>query len=476
METAGDKATANKWMVFLAIGVGSMMGSLDSSIVNTILPVIRTAFKADVAGIEWVVTVYLLVVSGLLLSFGRLGDLRGHKSVYVYGFVIFITGSALCGLAPNQVLLTVFRALQAIGAAILVSNAPAILTMTFPPSQRGQALGLQSTMTYIGLTAGPPLGGLLTARFGWRYVFYINVPICLIALTLSLRYIPHLKPAARAERFDLAGAATFIAGLVALLLALNQGQDWGWLSAAVLGLMAAAALLLFLFVQLELHRPDPMLDLGLFRSRLFSAAAATAVLNYVCLYTVLFLLPFYLIQGRGLGPDQAGLVMTVQPLVMAVSAPISGWLSDRIGSRLLSTLGMAILAFGMFRLSRIGAASPLSSVTLGLGIVGLGTGTFIAPNTSALMGAAPRQRQGVAGGVLATARNVGMVLGVGLAGAIFTTVQAHERSAGQAAALLHGITAGFIVAMFIAAAGVVTSLVRGAAMPRLEEVQADRAA
>ncbi len=476
METAGDKATANKWMVFLAIGVGSMMGSLDSSIVNTILPVIRTAFKADVAGIEWVVTVYLLVVSGLLLSFGRLGDLRGHKSVYVYGFVIFITGSALCGLAPNQILLTVFRALQAIGAAILVSNAPAILTMTFPPSQRGQALGLQSTMTYIGLTAGPPLGGLLTARFGWRYVFYINVPICLIALTLSLRYIPHLKPAARAERFDLAGAATFIAGLVALLLALNQGQDWGWLSAAVLGLMAAAALLLFLFVQLELHRPDPMLDLGLFRSRLFSAAAATAVLNYVCLYTVLFLLPFYLIQGRGLGPDQAGLVMTVQPLVMAVSAPISGWLSDRIGSRLLSTLGMAILAFGMFRLSRIGAASPLSSVTLGLGIVGLGTGTFIAPNTSALMGAAPRQRQGVAGGVLATARNVGMVLGVGLAGAIFTTVQAHERSAGQAAALLHGITAGFIVAMFIAAAGVVTSLVRGAAMPRLEEVQADRAA
>jgi EmrB/QacA subfamily drug resistance transporter len=476
METAGDKATANKWMVFLAIGVGSMMGSLDSSIVNTILPVIRTAFKADVAGIEWVVTVYLLVVSGLLLSFGRLGDLRGHKSVYVYGFVIFITGSALCGLAPNQILLTVFRALQAIGAAILVSNAPAILTMTFPPSQRGQALGLQSTMTYIGLTAGPPLGGLLTARFGWRYVFYINVPICLIALTLSLRYIPHLKPAARAERFDLAGAATFIAGLVALLLALNQGQDWGWLSAAVLGLMAAAALLLFLFVQLELHRPDPMLDLGLFRSRLFSAAAATAVLNYVCLYTVLFLLPFYLIQGRGLGPDQAGLVMTVQPLVMAISAPISGWLSDRIGSRLLSTLGMAILAFGMFRLSRIGAASPLSSVTLGLGIVGLGTGTFIAPNTSALMGAAPRQRQGVAGGVLATARNVGMVLGVGLAGAIFTTVQAHERSAGQAAALLHGITAGFIVAMFIAAAGVVTSLVRGAAMPRLEEVQADRAA
>ena len=476
METAGDKATANKWMVFLAIGVGSMMGSLDSSIVNTILPVIRTAFKADVAGIEWVVTVYLLVVSGLLLSFGRLGDLRGHKSVYVYGFVIFITGSALCGLAPNQILLTVFRALQAIGAAILVSNAPAILTMTFPPSQRGQALGLQSTMTYIGLTAGPPLGGLLTARFGWRYVFYINVPICLIALTLSLRYIPHLKPAARAERFDLAGAATFIAGLVALLLALNQGQDWGWLSAAVLGLMAAAALLLFLFVQLELHRPDPMLDLGLFRSRLFSAAAATAVLNYVCLYTVLFLLPFYLIQGRGLGPDQAGLVMTVQPLVMAISAPISGWLSDRIGSRLLSTLGMAILAFGMFRLSRIGVASPLSSVTLGLGIVGLGTGTFIAPNTSALMGAAPRQRQGVAGGVLATARNVGMVLGVGLAGAIFTTVQAHERSAGQAAALLHGITAGFIVAMFIAAAGVVTSLVRGAAMPRLEEVQADRAA
>jgi len=452
-----------KWFVLLAIGVGTFMSALDGSVVNTVLPVVRGTFGSDVATVEWVVTIYLLVVSGLLLSLGRLGDLRGHKAVYVFGFAVFVVSSALCGLAPNVTALIAFRALQALGAAMLFANSPAILTKNFPAAQRGQALGLQATMTYLGLTVGPSLGGWLTVQFGWRSVFYINVPVGSLALLLSLRFIPRVaeRAAEHGERFDLVGAATFMSGLVALLLGLNQGHAWGWTSPAILILFAVATLLLGAFLIIERRVPSPMLDLSLFQHRLFSAAVGSAVLNYICLYSITFVLPFYLIQGRGLNPAQAGLLLTAQPLIMAIAAPLSGTLSDRIGSRALSTLGMSILAAGLFLLSRIGPDTPLSSVAVALAVVGLGIGIFISPNTSALMGSAPRHRQGIASGVLATARNVGMVLGVGLAGAIVTTILTQGQAMGSTTALFEGVSAAFLVASGVAGLGILTSAVRG---------------
>ncbi len=458
-----------RWWVLLAIGVGTFMSALDGSVVNTILPVIRTALRSDVAAVEWVVTIYLLAVSGLLLSFGRLGDLRGHKRIYVTGFGIFLAGSALCGAAPTIGALTVFRALQAIGAAMLFANSPAILTKNFPPSERGRALGLQATMTYLGLTAGPALGGWLAGWLGWRSVFYINVPVGLLALALSQRFIPSDSGTERGrhvERFDVLGAALFLLGLIALLLGLNQGHAWGWTSWPILGLLLGAALALAIFIWIELRTPSPVLDLSLFRRRIFSAAAASAVLNYICLYSITFLLPFYLILGRGLTPGQAGLILTAQPLVMAVVAPLSGALSDRIGSRLLSTLGMAILAVGLYLLASLGPNSPYWQVAASLAVAGLGTGIFISPNTSALMGAAPPGRQGIASGILATARNVGMVLGVGLAGAVFTSVLAGGATgtatpAGDPA-IFAATRASFLVAAFFAVAGTIVSATRGA--------------
>ena len=457
-----NPGSPRKWWIFLAIGIGTFMSALDGSVVNTILPVIRTFFSSDVAAVEWVVVIYLLVVSSLLLTFGRLGDLRGQKTIYVSGFLIFIAASALCGLAPTVTLLIVARGVQAMGAAMLFANAPAILTKAFPPQQRGQALGMQATMTYLGLTAGPSLGGWLAQAYGWRSVFYINVPIGLIAFGLSLAFIQAEKPeAGRSERFDWAGAVLFSAGLVALLLGLNQGHAWGWTSPAILGCLVSALVLLGVFIRVEARTQDPMLDLSLFRQRIFSAGAASALLNYICLYSVLFLMPFYLIQGRGLNPAQAGLLLTAQPLVMAVAAPLSGSLSDRIGSRLLSTLGMAILAVGLFMLSRLDGSSGNPAILGSLAVTGLGTGMFISPNTSALMGSAPRQRQGIASGILASARNVGMVLGIGLAGAIFTSVIAVQGDAGLYDAVHLGLLAGAAVAVL----GVVVSSTRGGKSP-----------
>ena len=444
-----------KWLIFIAVGVGAFMGAIGTSVVNIVLPVVSNDFSVDVSTIEWVITVYLLVVSGLLLSFGRLGDLRGHKVVYVWGFVIFTLASPLCGFAQNAPMLIAARALQALGAAMVFSNSPAILTKNFPATQRGQVLGLQSMMTYLGLTVGPSLGGWLTMQFSWRAVFFINLPIGLLAIWLSIRFIPQDAPSEDPESFDLIGAATFMIGLVLLLFALDQGYAWGWTSPSIVAMLIAAFVTGAIFLRIEQRVASPMLDLSLFRQRLFSAAAASAVANYICIYSVLFLTPFYLIQARGFDPAQAGLLLTAQPVLMAISAPLSGTLSDRIGSRLLGTLGMAILAFGAFLLSWLGAASSQAEVVIALAVVGLGTGIFSSPNNSALMGAAPRHRQGIAASVLATARNGGMVLGVGLAGAIFATVQTQFGGT-----IFDAISAGLLAAAIVTLFGAMTSAVR----------------
>ncbi|MBN1303738.1 MAG: MFS transporter [Anaerolineales bacterium] len=437
--------TRNQWLILLAMGVGTFMSALDGSVVNTILPVLQNHFQTDVATIEWVVTVYLLLVSGLLLSVGRLGDLRGNKNTYVAGFILFVLSSALCGLAPRPIFLIAGRGLQAFGAAMLFANSPAILTKNFPAIQRGQVLGLQGMMTYLGLTTGPFLGGWLAESFGWQAVFYINVPVGLLAILLSWFFIPEDKPVGESEPFDLWGAVSFMAGLIALLLGLNQGHHWGWGSGVVLGLLSASLLILGAFIWIEAHSKAPMLDLSLFRNRIFRTSSASPLLNYICVYSVLFLLPFYLIRGRGFSPSQTGLILTSQPLMMALTAPLAGAISDRIGSQKPTTLGMVILATGIFWLSRLGLQAPIAQIVPGLMLCGLGTGLFVAPNNSALMGAAPLNRQGIASGVLALSRTTGMVLGVGLTGAIFTTALA-SGGENDPATIVQAVKAGMVFA------------------------------
>jgi len=451
-----EAASDRRWSVLTAIGVGTFMSALDGSVVNTVLPVLGRELHASVAAIEWVATVYLLVVSALLLGVGRAGDLRGHKRMYIGGFVLFVIGSALCGLARSAHMLVAMRALQGVGAAMLFANSPAILTKAFPAEQRGRALGAQATFTYLGLTAGPSLGGWLADAFGWRAVFYINVPVGAIGIILGLRAIEDDRPEKKGERFDYSGAALFTAGLVSLLVALDQGHAWGWRSPATWSLLVLAAALLAVFVRFERRRSDPMLDLTLFRSRVFSAATVSGLLNYICVFSVLFVVPFLLIEGRGLDTSHAGLVLTAQPIVMAIVAPISGALSDRIGSRSLATAGMLILAAGLFIIARLAPTGSLFVIAGGLAVVGLGVGLFASPNNSALMGAAPRHRQGIAAGVLATARNVGMVLGIGVSGAVFTTILAR----GGPHALVRGVQASLYVSAALAAIGAVTAFVR----------------
>jgi len=448
---------AIKWWILLAVGTGTFMSALDISVVNTILPVVSKVFGADVATIEWVVIIYLLLVSGLLPIFGRLGDMYGHKPIYLLGFAIFIVSSVLCGLSPTIIYLIIFRGLQALGAAMLSANSPAILTKNFPDEQRGQALGLQATMTYLGLTAGPSLGGWLTDLISWRAVFFINLPVGLAALALSIGFIPKDQHSHNSEKFDWGGALLFMSSLIALLLALNQAHNWGWTSLLTIGLISSALILFGLFVYLESHVSNPMIDLRLFTHRVFSLSVTSAVINYICVYAIVFLMPFYLIAAREFSPAQAGLILTAQPIVMAIIAPLSGTISDRIGTRTLTVLGMTILAAGLLLLSRLNPISPISEIMLALSVCGLGIGIFISPNTSALMGSAPRARQGIAAGIMATSRNVGMVLGVGLAGAVFNTVVAQFPQPVEASRYL-AISYSFMVATVIAVIGIFTAL------------------
>jgi EmrB/QacA subfamily drug resistance transporter len=457
-EALPPPADSRRWHVLAAIGIGTAMSAVDASIINTVLPLLRRDLGTTVAGVQWVATVYLLTVSALLLAVGRAGDLHGLKRMYLGGFAVFGLGSVLCGLAPSARVLVAMRAVQGAGAAMLFANGPAILTRSFPPEQRGRALGAQGTFTYLGLMVGPALGGWLASALGWRSVFFINVPVAIVGIAYAIRTIPHDVPSASRERFDVGGAIAFAAGLLALLIALNQGHAWGWTAPATLGLMAAAVVVLGAFLRLQRRRPDPVLDLSLFRSRVFSAATGSALLNYLSVYCVTFVVPFLLVQGRHLDMARAGIVLTAQPIVMAVVAPFSGALSDRIGSRVLAVGGMLVTSVGALLLAAAAPRAPLTAIAGGLAVVGLGVALFVSPNNSALMGSAPRHRQGIAGGVMATARNLGMCLGIGLSGAVFTTVLQHRGGLESQAALIPAVQACLYVAAGVGVLGSAVSL------------------
>jgi len=460
----------NKWQVLGAVGAGTFITALNASMLNLAVPFIGAYFQAAMPVVEWVLMGYLLVISTLLLTLGRLGDMYGFRKIYLLGCLIFAAGSVFCGLAPSIYLLIAFRLFQGIGAAMVMAVGPAILTAAFPPQERGKAMGMLGVFVASALGFGPTLGGLLLNYAGWQTLFYLNVPLSLIVavwIVLVLAPGPRLQ-----QRFDLPGAAALFIALGSLLLAFSHGEEWGWTSGAILGLILAAAVFFPLFVRQELTCAAPMMELRLFKNRLFTAATVSAVFNFIVQYMVVFLLPFFFKEVLRLDAARAGLLLSAFPLVILVVSPLSGTLSDRIGSRGLSSLGMAVSAAALLLLSRLTPASAWPEIVWPLVLLGLGNGIFQSPNSSALMGSVSRSHLGVASGMLATARNGGMVLGVALAGVVFNhRLPVHlaglvEGGVTQAAAAAPAFAAALHDAMLVGAAvavaGIFTSLVRGA--------------
>jgi EmrB/QacA subfamily drug resistance transporter len=447
------------YSAFAGLAVGAFMGPFDTNIVNSMLPVLNQEFQVGISTTQWILTINMLIQSSLMLSFGRLGDMRGHKLVYVSGLMVFMLGALLCGLAPTAELLIAARAVSALGSSAMWSNSAAILVHSFPSAQRGRAMGLQSMMVQLGASCAPPVGGLLTTVLDWRAIFWVSIPLALVAVVLSLRFIERDRPSGRRERFDLGGAALYMFGLMAILLALSQGHLWGWISPEVFVCLSIGFALLGGFVALEPRLAQPMLDLRLFRERAFASPVLTGVVNFVCTSSIVFLLPLYLMLGRSLSPAEAGLILITQPLVMASITVLSGSLSDRIGSRLPVTLGMLLLASGLFLLSRFDAATPLPLLIATLVLNGLGVGMFNAPNSSAVMSAVPSSQRGVAAAILSTARTLGNTLGLGLAGAIFSTVLG-ERELTNPTYVVQAVSAAFLTASLLALVGAAISSTR----------------
>ena len=416
---------------------------------------------------------YLLVVGSLLLPFGRLGEVLTFKRVYVSGFAIFTIASVFCGAAPNIEALVAFRAVQAVGAAMLMAMGPAITARTFPASERGRALGLNGISVAIGLSLGPALGGLLTQAATWRAIFLINAPIGILAIIWAYRVIPAETPG-KGQSFDVRGAALSAFALFSLLLALSDGQQWGWTSPAIVGLLAAFVVLGAGFLVTERRAAHPMIDLGLFRSRPFSAGLASVVVAFAGLFTATFLLPFFLEQGSGFSPIEAGLLLTPVPITMALVAPFSGVISDRIGPRIPASLGMVFMVAGLLSLTELPVKFELPDLVWRLVLLGIGQGLFMSPNSSAVLGSVPRPRVGTASGTLAQMRVNGQAVGIALSGAIVATrLPIHLAGLGggaptaavRSAALAGAIHDAFVIAALVCGIGIVTSLIRGSARP-----------
>jgi EmrB/QacA subfamily drug resistance transporter len=454
-----ESTRAQRLMLIASLGVGTFTTALSNSVLNAILPLIANAFDTGISDVEWIITAFLLVQSGLLLTFGRLGDMIGHRKVYLSGLAIFIVSLVLCAFSPSVPVLIAARILQGIGSAMFIANSPPILTAFFPPSQRGQVLGIQATTVYLGLAAGAPIGGFLADAFGWQSVFLVPIPFAALALTMSWMVLRADILSGRRERFDLIGAAVYLVGLILLLLALNRGRSWGWTSELTLGCLVVGLLTLLVFVWHEHRTPSPMLNLSLFKQRAFTAPVISSMMNYSASAGTVFLLPFALIQGRDLSPGQVGLVLTSQPIIMAIMATVSGGLSDKIGSRIPATAGMVILSLGLFVLSRMDLTTPLWVLSAILAVVGLGIGLFTSPNNSSVLGAVGPERRGVASGILSTARTLGNVLGIGLAGAVYATALSYSGGSGPTE-VVAATNYGMLVASGLAAIGAITSATR----------------
>ena len=456
-----------RWLVLSAVSVGTFMATLDGSIVNIALPSMAHAFSIDLAAVEWVVVAYLLVVGSLLLPFGRLGEVVSFRRVYLAGFAVFTAASVLCAAAPGIGALVGFRALQGVGAAMLMAMGPAIVARTFGPGERGRALGINAVSVSIGLSLGPALGGLLTELGSWRAIFLVNLPIGLFAIAWAARILPTDRPSRR-DPFDVPGAILASAGLATLLLALNRGGAWGWSSPATVGLLLVAAALGAAFLALERRTAVPMMDLRLFAIRAFSAGLASVFVAFVGLFTATFLLPFLLQEGSGLNPLEAGLLITPIPIAAAVVAPFSGALSDRIGSRLPASLGIALLAAGLLSLATLPVAFTPADLAWRLALIGAGQGLFMSPNSSAVLGAVPRPRLGTASGMAAETRVVGQAIGIVVSAAVVAArVPVHLATLGSSAddaarqAFISATRDAFLVAGLICGIGIATSLVRG---------------
>lgn len=418
-QTPSVSSPANKWPTFLIVATGVFMSTLDSSMVNIALPFIMKDFHSSLSDTQWVVMVYLLTITASLLFWGHLSDRLGRGKIYTFGLLIFGLGSLACAYAPVLTFLVVARFFQALGAAMMMAAGPAIIKETFPREQLGRGLGLIGMAVSLGLMSGPSLGGFLLELASWRVLFFITVPLGLVFAFLAIRILP--GPARHyTGPLDWLGSLTWATALVLLCLTLTHASSASWSATRLLLTGGAGAGALYCFIAIEARLPHPLLAMSLFRNRHFSLAMVSAALSFMVLFAVILLTPFHLDRVLGLPPSRIGLVMLAIPSSILVVSPLAGWLSDYVGARFLSTLGLSVSTLGVFLLSTIQAATPPLIIAGQLMLLGLGQALFLSPNSASVLSQVEAGKAGAAAALLATARNLGMLLGIAQAALLFS--------------------------------------------------------
>jgi len=467
-----------KWWTLGAVSVGLFMIMLDNTVVNVALPSMRSSLHMSLSELEWVVAGYALTFAAFMLIGGKLADFIGRRLVFMIGLAVFTGASLACGLAPNGGFLIGARIVQGLGGALMNPATLSIITATFPPKERGQAIGIWAGVSALALAIGPLLGGLIVDNINWHWIFYVNVPVGVVGIVVSYFFIKESRDTSHEQSIDLPGLVTSGLALLSLSYALIEGNRHGWGSPEIIGLFAGAAVLLAAFIWLELRQRLPMLDLGLFKNGSFAGANLVAMLVSLGMFGVFFFISLYVQNVLGFSPTKAGAIFLPMTVLIILVAPIAGRLSDRIGSRWLMGAGMSILGVSLLLYQRIGVHSSFVSLLPQLLLGGLGMALTMSPMTSAAMSAVPVDKAGVGSGVLNSFRQVGGSLGIALMGAILLTYQHPTASKAVAAQqFVNGLHAALLVSAFItfAAAAAAIGLVRtspAAEHPQIAELAA----
>lgn len=404
----------NRWWILVAVSMFTFMSTLDGSIVNIALPTISKDMQVPMNQSEWIVSIYLMMVCACLLLFGKIGDSWGKIKIYRIGTLIFVIGSLLCGFNHSLTFLLFARVIQALGAAMTMATNTGIITEVFPMNERGRALGMIGAFVSLGSIAGPGLGGLILAHFSWAYIFWINVPVGIITMLISEKFLPK-DITLSTEKIDMGGFAAVAATIMTFFGGVFLGQEHGFLTPIPLALFILAVISFFIFLYVEKKVKLPLITFSIFKNKVFTMSLVTALLIFSSNFFVNVVIPFYLQSARGLSPSYAGLLMMVFPFLMVIGSPLSGYLTDRVGPEILVLIGLVMLSVTQLMYMFMHADSPLWYYVVATAIMGLGNSLFQSPNNTMVMSSVTKENLGVAGSLNSFARNLGMVVGISLA-------------------------------------------------------------
>jgi len=459
------KLRGNPWAVLVVVSLGFFMTLLDLTIVNIAIPNMILKLHATLGDVLWVLNAYALVLAVLVITAGRLGDLLGVRTMFAAGIIVFTAASAACGFAPGPGWLIGFRAVQGLGAAMLMPQTLAIVTMVFPPERRGAAFGIWGAVAGLATIAGPTLGGLLVTAFDWRWIFFVNLPIGIAVLAVTFYIIPDLRPGRR-HRLDIVGVVLASLGLLGIVLGVIRGNDHGWTSDTVLPPIVIGALLVAAFIAWELRAREPMLPMHLFRSRGFTVTNAASLLMFFGMFGSIFLLAQFLQVVQHYSPLEAGLRTLPWTAMPVFIAPVAGALSDRIGGRPLLATGLALQAIGLGWLAAVASPTvPYLTLVPAFVISGVGMSLFFAPVANVVLSSVRRDQEGIASGANNAIRELGGVFGIAVLGAVFS---AHGSYASGPA-----FVSGLAPAVWVGGAAVAVAAAAALFLPRLRRTAAE---